>query len=98
MVTQSMIDKLKPGMTKSQVRFVMGNPIVQDPLDDSRWTYFYSIKIGARPVIQRELQLYFVDSRLSYFEGDFAPKKYLEAEKKKNEEKGQNKPDEKSKS
>lgn len=81
-VTQTMIDKLKPGMTKSQVRFVMGNPIIDDPLDKGRWNYFYSIQIAGGTVIRRNLQLYFVDGRLSYFEGDFAPTK------EKNQEKG----------
>ena len=77
-VTQAMIDKLRPGMTKSQVRFVMGNPIVKDPLNTNRWTFYYSIQIGGGPTIRRELQLYFVDDRLSYFEGDFAPTKNKE--------------------
>lgn len=81
-VTQAMIDKLRPGMTKSQVRFVMGNPIVQDPLNSSRWIYYYSIQIAGGPIIHRELQLYFVDNRLSYFDGDFVPtKNKQEAEK-----------------
>lgn len=73
-----MIDELRPGMTKSQVRFVMGNPIVQDPLNTSRWIYYYSISIAGGPLIHREMQLYFVDNRLSYFVGDFAPAKNKE--------------------
>ena len=77
-----MIDKLRPGMTKSQVRFVMGHPIVQDPLNDSRWIYYYSISIAGGPLIHRELQLYFVDNRLSHFEGDFAPTRVKEAAEK----------------
>lgn len=74
-VTQAMVDKLRPGMTRSQVRFVMGNPIVQDPLDKNRWDYYYSIKIGDKEAIRRELNLYFVNDRLSYFVGDFLPTK-----------------------
>lgn len=74
-VTQGMIDKLRPGMSMNQVRFVMGNPIIKDPLNRDRWTYFYSIKVGEKLLYRRELQLYFVDGRLSYFEGDFAPTK-----------------------
>lgn len=80
-VTQSMIDKLRPGMTKSQVRFVLGNPIIDDPLKQDRWNYLYSIQIAGGDVIRTKLQLYFVDGRLSHFEGDFLPteqKKALE--------------------
>lgn len=80
-VTQTMIDNLKPGMTRSQVRFVMGNPIIDDPLDQDRWNYFYSIQIAGGDTIRRKLQVYFVDDRLSYFEGDFAPTKTKDKDK-----------------
>lgn len=72
-ITQEMVDRLRPGMTKSQVRFVLGNPVIDDPLSQSRWDYFYSIQIGGGETVRRKLQLYFRDERLSYFEGDFAP-------------------------
>jgi len=81
-ITQSMVDRLRPGMTRSQVRFVLGNPIVDDPLVQDRWDYYYSIQVAGGDVVRRTLQLYFVDGRLSYFEGDFAPteeKERLEA-------------------
>ena len=72
-ITQQMIDKLKPGMTQSQVRFVLGNPVVDDSLDATRWDYIYSISIrGAEPV-RKILTVYFVEERLSYFVGDFVP-------------------------
>lgn len=77
-----MIDRLKPGMTKSQVRFVLGHPLVKDPLNDTHWIYYYSIQLGGRPAIRRFLQLNFVDNRLSYFEGDFAPTSNKEAAQK----------------
>ena len=43
-VTQEMIDKLKPGMTPSQVRFVMGTPLVTDPFHPDRWDYYYYLR------------------------------------------------------
>jgi outer membrane protein assembly factor BamE len=72
-ITQSMIDRLRPGMTRSQVRYVLGNPIVDDPLKQDRWDYFYSIQLAGDEPVRKILQVYFVDDRLSYFEGDFAP-------------------------
>lgn len=72
-ITQQMIDKLRPGMTKSQVRFVLGNAVVEDPLDADRWDYIYSISIRGAEPIRKVLSVYFIDERLSYFVGDFVP-------------------------
>lgn len=72
-ITQTMVDKLKPGMTRSQVRFVLGNPILDDQLERDRWDYVYSIKIGGGKRVQKKLVLHFVDDRLSHFEGDYLP-------------------------
>lgn len=77
-VTQEMIDRLRPGMTKSQVRFVLGNPIIDNELKADRWDYYYSIQIAGGEKQRRKLQLYFMDDRLSYFEGDYAPTKAQE--------------------
>ena len=78
-VTQAMIDKLKPGMTKRQVQFVLGNPVIDDHLNKDRWDYIYTIDIPGLSKLQRNLQVYFVDERLSYFEGDYAPSDALAA-------------------
>jgi outer membrane protein assembly factor BamE len=43
-VTQEMIDKLRPGMTPSQVRFVMGTPLITDPFHPDRWDYYYYLR------------------------------------------------------
>ena len=54
------VDKLKPGMSKRQVIYVMGTPLLQDPFHKDRWDYVHTIKPGdgAEPTIQR-LTLYF---------------------------------------
>ena len=76
-VSQAMIDKLRPGMTKSQVRFILGNPVVDDSLDQDRWDYIYTIQVAGGEVIRRLLVLHFREERLSYFEGDFLPSDFL---------------------
>ena len=72
-ITQQMIDKLRPGMTRSQVRFVLGNAVVDDSLDADRWDYIYAIQIAGNAHIRKVLSVYFVEERLSYFIGDFVP-------------------------
>ena len=72
-ITQQMIDKLRPGMTKSQVRFVLGNAVIDDSLDVDRWDYIYTLSIAGGDQIRTKLSIYFVDERLSYFVGDFIP-------------------------
>ena len=72
-ITQQMIDKLKPGMTQSQVKFILGNPVIDDSLDASRWDYIYSIAIRGGEPIRKVLTVYFIDDRLSHFTGDFVP-------------------------
>jgi outer membrane protein assembly factor BamE len=72
-VTQQMIDRLKPGMTKSQVNFVLGKAVIDDPLEANRWDYMYSIQLPNGSVIRKILSVYFVDERLSHFLGDFIP-------------------------
>ncbi len=77
-VSQQMIDKLKPGMTKSQVRFILGNPIVDDALDKNRWDYIQTIKVAGGEMSSSRLILYFREDRLSYFEGDYMPTEFEE--------------------
>lgn len=72
-ITQAMIDKLKPGMSRSQVRFILGNAVVDDSLNLDRWDYIYTMQIPGFDLIQTKLKLYFVDERLSHFEGDYVP-------------------------
>ena len=72
-VTQKMIDQLKPGMTKVQVKFILGNPIVDDSFNRQRWDYIYTIQIAGSPILKKSLALYFVEGSLSYFEGHFIP-------------------------
>ena len=73
-ITQDMVDKLKPGMTRRQVAFVMGEPVIQDPFDDTKWVYLYSIDVPG--VFSQESRLIlFLDENdlLTVISGDYAP-------------------------
>ncbi len=73
-ITQDMIDKLKPGMTKSQVRFIMGTPLIADTFSQNRWDYFYSLNPADRSGEVRErVAIFFKDDLLVGLRGDFIP-------------------------
>ena len=69
-IDQEMVDKLKPGMDKTQVRFIMGTPVIVDPFHDDRWEYIYTYSEGGAPREQRHITLYFKDDKLAYLDGD----------------------------
>ncbi|MBB2493492.1 outer membrane protein assembly factor BamE [Aquipseudomonas ullengensis] len=73
-VTQDMIDQLKPGMTRRQVRFIMGNPLITDTFHANRWDYLYSIQPGGRQRYQERISLVFSgEDQLIGLAGDFVP-------------------------
>ena len=69
-VTQEMVSKLRQGMTRSQVKFVMGTPLVTDPFHPERWDYFYKFDKGGQPREERRLTLIFEGEKLTKVLGD----------------------------
>lgn len=78
-VTQDMIDKLKPGMTRSQVAFVMGEPVFRNSFNDDRWDYVYTIELPGVFETRQTVSLFFVDDVLAYFTGDMVPSSQRES-------------------
>jgi len=73
-VTQEMIAKLQPGMTRDQVRFVLGTPLVADAFHEGRWDYmFRRQRANSKEIEQRRIVIFFDDGRLSRIEGDVTP-------------------------
>lgn len=73
-ITSEMASQLKIGMTKSQVRFVLGNSLLPNIFDEDRWDYHYSTRLGSNGEIRRHLfTAYFADGKLVKTEGDHAP-------------------------
>lgn len=72
-ITQDMVDQLRPGMTKRQVIFVMGTPLVRDPFHQDRWDYVYNFQPGGGVRGQERLAVFFEGDQLVSFSGDFEP-------------------------
>ncbi len=73
-ITQEMISKLKPGMTKEQVRFVLGTPLLVDPFHADRWDYvFMRTPQNSTALEQRRITVFFADGKLLRVDGDVVP-------------------------
>ena len=70
-VTDEMVAKLKPGMTRSQVRFTLGTPLVMDIFHVDRWDYIYRTAPGGQLTEEKKLTVFFKNDRLSHVQGDF---------------------------
>ena len=73
-ITQEMVDQLNPGMTREQVAFVMGEPVLRNPFNTDRWDYVYSMHVPGTPTAIVRMSLFFSGDELSHLTGDFAPK------------------------
>lgn len=72
-ITQDMIDQLQPGMSKRQVRYIMGNPLIQDTFNPDRWDYFYSMKTARGDETKERVSIFFEGDKLTGFNGDYTP-------------------------
>jgi len=81
-VTQEMVAKLKPGMTKAQVRFVLGTPLITDAFHANRWDYVYRYQKAGKLMEERKLALFFDQELLQRVEGDVVAASPATEEKK----------------
>lgn len=73
-VNQAMINKLRPGMGKRQVRFIMGSPMINDTFHQNRWDYLYRIHRSTHaPTEKTRVTLFFEQDKLARVEGDMRP-------------------------
>ena len=72
-ISQEMVEQLKPGMTKEQVRFVLGTPLVTDIFHADRWDYVFYRDVQGGKREQRNLSVIFEKERLARVIGDLMP-------------------------
>ena len=84
-ISREMIDQLKDsmknneGVTRDQVRFALGTPLLTDMFHADRWDYYFRLQKGSGEVISSRVTTFFKDNRLVRIEGDQLPteKEYL---------------------
>ncbi|WP_428421481.1 outer membrane protein assembly factor BamE [Methylibium sp.] len=72
-VTQEMAAAVKPGMTRAQVRDVLGSPLLADIFHADRWDYVFTIRRQGTAYQQRRVTVLFDGDTMKSFEADELP-------------------------
>ena len=72
-VTEEMVEQLRPGLNRRQVRYIMGTPLIEDSFHEDRWDYRYLLRNGNELLSETQLTLWFEDDELVRVEGPDAP-------------------------
>jgi len=72
-VSREQVEALKPGMSRQQVRDILGTPLVTSVFHSNRWDYVFTIKRQGVEPQQRRLAVFFNGEALDRFEGDVMP-------------------------
>ena len=72
-VTKEMADQLRVGMSKRQVRFILGTPLIEDTFNPDRWDYIYVKRNGNNILDEQLLTVKFEGDTLSEILGDYSP-------------------------
>lgn len=80
-VSQEMVSQLRPGMSREQVRFVLGTPLLTDIFHADRWDYVFYRDVLGGVREERKLTVIFVDGKLARLEGDVVPAPGASADK-----------------
>ncbi len=71
LIEQKDLDQVEIGMTRKQVRFLLGTPLVDDPFHQDRWDYVYYVIIGRKDAaFKRWISIYFADEVVSEIRKD----------------------------
>ena len=89
-VTQEMVDELKVGITKRQVAYVMGTPLIRSPFQQNRWDYLYTLERRDKIVKDYQVTVFFEGDLYTHFEGEVPQEEKPEAQQEVLEDKKEN--------
>ena len=69
LVEEEMLEKLEVGLTESQVKYILGTPLISDTFNPNRWDYYTSVSKGDVVYTESKISLYFEDGKLVRLEG-----------------------------
>lgn len=76
-ITKEMVEQLRLGMTREQVRFMLGTPLLTSEFHKDRWDYAYYLNPRKGEVQNRQLTVYFKDNKLDTFKADEMPQEVM---------------------
>jgi len=66
LIKQEDLDQVEVGMTRNQVRFLLGTPMIDDPFHEDRWDYVYYLKLGRQDAgFKRWVSIIFADETVA---------------------------------
>jgi outer membrane protein assembly factor BamE len=74
-IEEEMVEQLVKGMTRRQVRYVMGSPLVKDSFNRERWDYYYTVSRNNEVLKEYQFSVFFEGDLLTRWEGDYEPSK-----------------------
>tara|TARA_B100000029_G_scaffold269408_1_gene264739 strand:- start:253 stop:549 length:297 start_codon:yes stop_codon:yes gene_type:complete len=71
LLEEEVVDQVEVGMTRSQVQFLLGSPMIEDSFHNERWDYVYYLKEGrSQDIDRRWILVYFEGDRVVRYEKD----------------------------
>jgi outer membrane protein assembly factor BamE len=72
-VTEDAVAKMRKGMTRAEVRTLLGTPLLADPFHANRWDYFFSSVKGGKAEDRKRFSVFFEDDKVASFTGTAQP-------------------------
>jgi outer membrane protein assembly factor BamE len=72
-VDQGMLQQVKPGMTRDQVRFALGTPLLVDPFRPDRWDYVFRFQHPNGTADLRRTTIFFAEGKVDRIQADAMP-------------------------
>lgn len=73
-LNKELVNRIRPGMTKKQVRYILGTPVIVDTFHKNRWDYVYTYRKGGKKKIDKKtLSLFFENDKVVRLEGTLKP-------------------------
>ena len=71
LIEQDDLDQIEVGMTRKQIRFLLGTPMIDDPFHKNRWDYIYYLKVGRKSTVaKRWVSVIFADDKVDEIHKD----------------------------
>lgn len=72
-VTQDVVARVKPGMTKAEVRQILGTPLLADVFHANRWDYYFSSEKNGKAQDRTLLSIFFESDKVASIKGEGRP-------------------------